>query len=151
MTWMMTLRKYRLLILLLFAITAGAGLTRNSITRTKDQKAVIHQLRIYQIFDGNKKAFHDRFREHAMRIMARYDFKIIATWETKKGDRTEFVYLLEWPDENIMKDRWGKFLADQEWINIKKETSRTLGTLVGEIEDRTLVLTDYSPRRVLAE
>jgi hypothetical protein len=64
---------------------------------------------------------------------------------------TEFVYQLEWPDENIMKDRRSKFLADQEWINIKKETSRTLGTLVGEIEDRTLVLTDYSPRRVLAE
>jgi hypothetical protein len=30
---------------------------------------VVHQLRIYEIFDHNKQAFHDRFRNHAMRIM----------------------------------------------------------------------------------
>jgi hypothetical protein len=29
----------------------------------------VHQLRIYEIFDHNKQAFHDRFRDHAMRIM----------------------------------------------------------------------------------
>jgi hypothetical protein len=82
--------------------------------------------------------------------MARYDFKIVATWETKKGDRTEFVYLLEWPDKETMKDRWAKFMADQEWSHIKKETSQIHGQLVGEIEDRTLELTDYSPRKALA-
>jgi hypothetical protein len=59
----------------------------------------IHQLRIYEIFDHNKQAFHDRFRDHAMRIMKKYDFHILAMWEAKNGTRTEFVYLLEWPDE----------------------------------------------------
>jgi hypothetical protein len=38
----------------------------------------IHQLRIYEIFEGNKQAFHDRFRDHAARIMAKYDFQIVA-------------------------------------------------------------------------
>ena len=53
-----------------------------------------------------------------MRIMAKYDFKIVATWESKKDNRTEFVYLLEcltgkpWP---IVE----KFLRDQEWIKIR--------------------------------
>jgi hypothetical protein len=139
------LRKYRLAILSLLAITTCAGLAQNSITRANEQKKSLHQLRIYEIFDGNKKAFHDRFRDHAMRIMARYDFKIVSMWETKKGDRTEFVYLLEWPDKETMRDRWAKFMADQEWSDIKKETSRIHGRLVGEIEDRTLELTDYSP------
>jgi NIPSNAP len=125
-------RKYRTAILSLIAITAGVGLSQNSITGTNEQQKAIHQLRIYEIFDGNKKAFHDRFRDHAMRIMARYDFKIIATWETKKGDRTEFVYLLEWPDKETMRGRWAKFMADQEWSDIKKET-------------------DYSPRKTLAK
>src|SRR5262249_401822 len=142
--------KYRLAILLSFAITACVSLTQNSMTGAKEQQKVIHQLRIYEIFDGNKKAFHDRFRDHAMRIMAGYDFKIIATWETKKGGRTEFAYLLEWPDKETMRDRWTKFMADQEWSNIKKETSQTHGSFVGEIEDRTLELTDYSPRKSLA-
>jgi len=145
-----TPQKYRLVILLVFAITTCVGLSRTSTTRTDEQKKPIHQLRIYEIFDGNKKAFHERFRDHAMRIMARYDFRIVATWETQKGDRTEFVYLLEWPDKETMKDRWAKFMADKEWADIKKETGRIQGSLVGEIEDRTLELTDYSPRKTLA-
>ena len=110
----------------------------------------VHQLRIYEIFDHNKQAFHDRFRDHAMRIMKKYDFNIVAMWEAKNGARTEFVYLLEWPDEATMKDRWAKFMADQEWAAIKKETAAKYGNLVGEIQDRTLRATDYSPRTALA-
>ena len=108
---------------------------------------VVHQLRIYEIFDHNKQAFHDRFRDHAMRIMKKYDFNIVAMWEAKNGARTEFVYLIEWPDEATMKDRWAKFMADQEWAQIKKETAAKYGKLVGEIQDRTLQFTPYSPRR----
>ena len=109
----------------------------------------VHQLRIYEIFDHNKQAFHDRFRDHAMGIMAKYDFNIVAMWEAKNGARTEFVYLLEWPDEATMKDRWAKFMADKEWAAIKKETAAKYGNLVGEIQDRTLQLTAYSPRPAL--
>jgi hypothetical protein len=109
----------------------------------------VHQLRIYEIFDTNKQAFHDRFRDHAMRIMKQYDFNIVAQWEAKNGARTEFVYLLEWPDEATMKDRWAKFMADKEWADIKKETAAKHGQLVGEIQDRTLNLTPYSPQKKL--
>ena len=83
--------------------------------------------------------------------MAKYDFKIVATWESKKDNRTEFVYLLEWPDEETMTDRWEKFLRDPEWIKIKKETGEINGPLVGEIQARTLYLTDYSPHTALAK
>ena len=86
-----------------------------------------------------------------MRIMAKYDFQIIATWESKKDKRTEFVYLIEWPDRETMADRWEKFLRDEECIKIRKETGEMYGPLVGEIQDRTLYLTDYSPRTGLAE
>jgi hypothetical protein len=71
----------------------------------------VHQLRIYEIFDHNKQAFHERFRDHAMRIMKKYDFNIVAMWEAKNGARH--------------------------------------GKLVGEIQDRTLRLTDYSPRELV--
>lgn len=132
-------------------VIVGVIIPQRSLSRAGERQSVIHQLRIYEIFDANKKAFHDRFRDHAMRIMARYDFKIVATWESKKDNRTEFVYLLEWPDKEIMADRWEKFLRDQEWIKIKKETGEKYGPLVGEVEDRTLYLTDYSPRRMLTK
>jgi len=146
----LTAQKYRVLASIAI-LTAGIILPQGSLASSGEQQSVIHQLRIYEIFDNNKKAFHDRFRDHAMRIMAKYDFKIVATWESKKDNRTEFVYLLEWPDKETMTDRWKKFLQDQEWIQIKKETGEVNGPLVGEIQDRTLYLTDSSPRQVLAK
>jgi hypothetical protein len=106
---------------------------------------VVHQLRIYELFDDTREAFHERFRDHAQRIMARYDFRIVAMWESRTDERIEFAYLLEWPDEETMKEQWAAFMADQEWSDIKAETSRIHGRFVGEIEDRTLSLTDYSP------
>src|SRR5215475_3214453 len=142
-------RKCGILIASIAVLTADAIV--GSLASAGESPNVIHQLRIYEIFDSNKKAFHDRFRDHAMRIMAKYDFKIVATWESKKDNRTEFVYLLEWPDKETMADRWKKFLQDQEWIRIKKETGKINGLLVGEIQDRTLYLTDYSPRKVLTK
>ena len=143
--------KYRLLILLTVILTVGVIIPQRSLSQADEQQSVIHQLRIYEIFDSNKKAFHDRFRDHAMRIMAKYDFKIVATWESKKDNGTEFVYLIEWPDRETMADRWEKFLRDPEWIKIKKETAEVYGPLVGEIQDRTLYLTDYSPGKALAK
>ena len=105
---------------------------------------MIHQLRIYEIFEGNKDAFHARFRDHAARIMKRYGFDIVAMWEAQSAEQTEFVYLLRWPDEETKTRGWAAFMADQEWEDIKKAT-RDRGALVGEIQDRALLLTDYSP------
>ncbi|HZR04223.1 MAG TPA: NIPSNAP family protein [Candidatus Udaeobacter sp.] len=146
-----TPQKYRILIALIVILAVCVIIPQRSLITASERQNVIHQLRIYEIFDSNKKAFHDRFRDHAMRIMAKYDFKIVATWESKKENRTEFVYLLEWPDKETMTDRWEKFLHDQEWIKIKKETGEVYGPLVGGIQDRTLYLTDYSPRQVLTK
>ena len=143
-------RRRRALILAVCALLACASIIAPAAnTAPSGQPGVVHQLRIYEIFEGNKRAFHDRFRDHAARIMAKYDFKIVAMWESKTDQRTEFVYLLEWPDRATMTDRWKKFMADPEWAQIKKETGAAHGKLVGEIEDRTLVLTDYSPNTKL--
>ena len=107
---------------------------------------MIHQLRIYEIFEASKAAFHDRFRDHAARLMRGHGFDIRAMWEAQTETRTEFVYLLQWPDEATMKARWADFMADAEWSRIKRETAAaTGGPLVGAIEDRVLRAADYSP------
>jgi heme-degrading monooxygenase HmoA len=108
--------------------------------------APIHQLRVYEIFDDTREAFHDRFRDHAMRIMDRHGFQIVAIWESRADDgRLQFVYLLQWPDEDTMRARWAAFMADAEWAEIKRRTAREHGRFVGDIEERTLVPTGYSP------
>jgi heme-degrading monooxygenase HmoA len=111
---------------------------------------LIHQLRIYEIFDGNKDAFHVRFRDHAMRIMRKYGFELVAMWESKTDRRTEFVYLLSWPDVATKEAAWNAFRADEEWKDVKRVTAAEHGELVGEIEDRVLTPTAYSPRALAA-
>ncbi len=105
---------------------------------------MIHQLRIYEIFEHNKAAFHARFRDHAARIMHRYGFHIVGMWETTTTQRTEFVYLLAWQDEMALRTAWAAFRADEEWSKIKQVTSAEHGDLVGAIDDRLLVPTGYS-------
>lgn len=117
--------------------------------KSAEQKQVIHQLRLYEIFEHNKQAFHARFREHAMRIMTKYDFKILAIWETQLHGRTEFAYLLQWPDRATLTDGWARFMADEEWAAIKKRTA-VHGQMVGEIQDRVLEVKDYSPTHTFA-
>ena len=104
---------------------------------------MIHQLRVYEIFEHNKAAFHARFRDHAARIMRRYGFAIVGMWETTTERRTEFVYLLSWPDAATLQAAWEAFRADEEWQAIKRVTSAEHGDLVGTIEDRVLVPTSY--------
>lgn len=106
---------------------------------------MIHQLRIYEIFETNKAAFHARFRDHAARIMRKYSFQIAAMWEARADGKTQFVYLLEWPDEATKTAAWTAFMSDAEWAEIKRVTSAEYGQLVGAIEDRLLAPLDYSP------
>ena len=84
-------------------------------------------------------------RDHAARIMRRHDFKILAMWEAKTGSKTEFVYLLEWPSREVMAERWTGFMADKKWSDIKARSREEHGPVMGAIQDRTLVMTPYSP------
>lgn len=109
----------------------------------------IHQLRIYTLPKENAVFFHERFKDHALRIMKKYNFNIVAIWQSELDGKLEFVYLLEWKDKESMEQAWKGFMADQEWKDIKKTTSALHGNYVDNIEDRTLLLTDYSPRQSL--
>lgn len=104
----------------------------------------IYQMRIYEIFERNKDAFHARFRDHATRIMQRHGFRIVHMWEALAPERTEFVYIIRWPDEAAMKRQWQSLMADPEWARIKQESAQAHGDMVGGIEERVLRLTSYS-------
>jgi hypothetical protein len=106
---------------------------------------MIHQLRIYEIFEHNKAAFHERFQKHALRIWQTYGFELVAAWESHNEGRSEFIYLLAWPDDAPMRSAWEKFRADQEWIEVKRVMSAQYGELVGKIEEKVLSPTSYSP------
>lgn len=99
----------------------------------------VYQLRIYKLFDRNKKEFYERFRDHALRIMKKYGFNIVKMWQSNNNSVPEFIYLLKWENENVLKKCWEEFMADEEWKNIKDLTHAKYGYMVESIEDRILL------------
>ena len=106
---------------------------------------MIQELRIYEIFEHNKAAFHTRFRDQAVPIFRRHGFHIVTMWECQGEKGPEFVYILNWPDEGTRVAAWETFRADEEWMEIKRRTAAKHGDLVGGIQNRVLTRTDYSP------
>jgi hypothetical protein len=81
--------------------------------------------------------------------MARYGFDIVAMWESALPSGPRFVYILNWPDIATKVNAWRDFLADKEWVEIKRITKAEHGDLVGEVEDHVLTPTPYSPAVVV--
>ena len=105
---------------------------------------MIHQLRIYRINPGLKTEFDARFRDHALRIMRSYDFKVVDMWYSEFEGNTEFVYLLQWTDEATMRTQWAAFMADAEWEDIKKQSRETYGEMVlAKVRDQLLIETNW--------
>ncbi|MFG1203433.1 NIPSNAP family protein [Xanthobacter aminoxidans] len=106
---------------------------------------MINQLRLYRINPDLKDAFLARFRDHAARIMReRYGFKIVAMWLSDEPDNLRFVYILSWPDLPAKEEAWRRFMADEEWNEIKRVTRETSGEPVQGIEDILLNAVGFS-------
>jgi hypothetical protein len=134
-----------LLILVFIALAANAGASAPDRFVCRSNGSSLQQLRIYEINRANKDAFHQRFQDHALRIMQRHGFSVVDMWESDTGEKLEFVYVLSWPDRETMDARWKAFLADEEWIGIKRRTAAESGELVREANGQPLVRVSYSP------
>lgn len=131
----------------LIALVVAPTATSPPAAATEMAPAPIQQLRIYAIPRANEDVFHARFRDHAMRIMARYGFAIRSIWRSESAEKVEFVYLLDWPDTATMQRAWTAFLADPEWVQIKKDSAARHGSFVDAVSERTLEPVAYSPAR----
>jgi hypothetical protein len=81
-----------------------------------------------------------------MPIMRRYGFDIVFTSQSGGPGHEEFVYLLRWKDRGTRVSAWKNFLADREWIEIKRSTSAKWGDLVDDVQDRSLDMLPYTPK-----
>ncbi len=115
------------------------------MTRDRADSRGVYQLRIYEVSADKRAIFHNRFKDHALRIMKRYDFNVVALWESSSVTSFEFIYILKWPDVATMERQWKRFLADEEWIEIKKKTVNETGEPVLRVTSRLLDAVEYSP------
>jgi hypothetical protein len=81
--------------------------------------------------------------------MRRYGFDIVVMWESRPPSGPRFVYILNWPDVATKEAAWRDFLADKEWVEIKRVTKAEHGDLVGNVEDYVLTPTSYSPAAIV--
>jgi hypothetical protein len=109
----------------------------------KGNSHAVYQLRIYEVSHDKKEVFHHRFRNHALRIMKRYGFEVVALWESSSVMNFEFIYLLKWPDAATMDRQWKIFYADDEWLEIKKRTVSETGEPVLRVTGRLLSEVEY--------
>ena len=107
--------------------------------------ASVFQLRIYEVSPDRRAQFHERFEKHALRIMRRYGFTPVALWESTSVSNFEFIYILQWPDIETMEHQWKLFLADPEWIEIKRKMAAEIGEPVQKVASRVLDNVGYSP------
>lgn len=100
---------------------------------------------MYELNPANREHFHRRFQDQALPIMRRHGFDVVDMWESDTGEKLQFVYVLAWPDEATMDRRWKAFLADPEWIEIKRRSAAEHGELVREAVGQPLIRVSYSP------
>jgi len=73
-------------------------------------------------------------------------FDIVFTSQSGETGHEEFVYLLRWKDRDTQVSAWKNFLANAEWIEIKRATSAKWGDLVDDVQDRSLDMLPYTPK-----
>lgn len=115
------------------------------MTPEQTKSGSVYQLRIYEVAPDLRDVFHRRFKNHALRIMQRYGFEMMAMWESTSVVDFEFACMLRWPDEETMERQWQLFLTDTEWIEIKIRTVSETGEPVQRVSSRVLDEVVYCP------
>lgn len=91
----------------LLALIACPGLaTAQSTYICAGNGREIQQLRIYELNRDNRDHFHQRFQDEALRIMKKYNFRVLDIRESDTGEKLQFVYVLSWPDRATMGSSW---------------------------------------------
>ena len=128
--------------LLSLIIGAGAGIFFTSSAQSEK----VFELRTYKATPGNLDNLHARFRDHTTRIFRKHGMEIVGYWSPTSEEEREdtLVYMLEHADLESATASWQAFIADPEWAEVAA-ASNANGQILGGIEAKYMVATDYSP------
>ena len=128
--------------LLSLIIGVGAGIFFTSSAQSEK----VFELRTYKATPGNLDNLHARFRNHTTRIFRKHGMEIVGYWSPTSEEEREdtLVYMLEHADLETATASWQAFIADPEWAEVAA-ASNANGQILGGIEAKYMVATDYSP------
>jgi hypothetical protein len=107
----------------------------------------VYELRTYTAAPGKFDALNTRFRDHTIRIFARYGVKNITYWTTTEGPLVgnTLVYVIPHASREAAATFWKNFQADPEWVKARA-ASVADGPLTTSVTSVFLTTTDYSGR-----
>ena len=128
--------------LLSLIVGVGAGIFFTSSAQSEK----VFELRTYKATPGNLDNLHARFRNHTTRIFRKHGMEIVGYWSPTSEEEMEdtLVYMLEHADLETATASWQAFIADPEWAEVAA-ASNANGQILGGIEAKYMVATDYSP------
>ena len=128
--------------LLSLIVGVGAGIFLTSSAQSEK----VFELRTYKATPGNLDNLHARFRNHTTRIFRKHGMEIVGYWSPTSEEEREdtLVYMLEHADLETATASWQAFIADPEWAEVAA-ASNANGQILGGIEAKYMVATDYSP------
>jgi len=123
-----------------------AGLGTGIFLTTSAQSEKVFELRTYKATPGNLDNLHARFRNHTTRIFRKHGMEVVGYWSpTSEEERADtLVYMLEHADQDTATASWQAFIEDPEWAEVAA-ASNANGQILGGIEAKYMVATDYSP------
>ena len=130
------------------SISLIAGLSAGIFFTTSAQDQKVFELRTYQATPGNLDNLHARFRDHTIKIFRKHGMEIVGFWSpTSEEERDDIlVYLLAHDSQEAADASWQAFGSDPEWQKVAEESNRN-GQILGGVERKYMVSTDYSPMR----
>ena len=125
-------------------IGVGAGVFFSSSA----QNEKVFELRTYTATPGNLDNLHARFRNHTTRIFRKHGMEVVGYWSPTSEEEREdtLVYLLAHDSQDAANASWQAFIGDPEWSEVAEESNRN-GQILGGIERKYMVATDYSPMK----
>ena len=128
--------------LLSLIVGVGAGIFFTSSAQSEK----VFELRTYKATPGNLDNLHARFRNHTTRIFRKHGMEIVGYWSpTSEEEREDTLgYMLEHADLETATASWQAFIADPERAEVAA-ASNANGQILGGIEAKYMVATDYSP------
>ena len=130
----------------IISLIIGLGTGIFFSTSAQDQK--VFELRTYQATPGNLDNLHARFRDHTTRIFRKHGMEVVGYWSpTSEEERDDtLVYLLAHDNQDAADASWQAFIADPEWARVAEASNRN-GQILGGIERKYMIATDYSPMK----
>ena len=105
---------------------------------------MIYELRIYRTMPGRLSALLARFETHTLKIWDRLGIRQAGFWTTLVGESSyDLTYMLAWESLAEREQKWGRFMADAEWQQVRADTESE-GPINANVSNQLLVPTGFS-------